>query len=50
MEIKGNANLATQVAVNEAPPPCAPNDNLGNRLGGMLAAVSHVIAMLEESF
>jgi hypothetical protein len=50
MGIKATANLATEVAVNEAPPPCAPNDNLGNRLAGILAAVSHVIAMLEESF
>jgi hypothetical protein len=50
VEIKGNANLATQVAINEAPPPCAPNDNLGNRLFGMLAGVTHIVTMLEESF
>ncbi len=50
VEVKANANLATQVAINEAPPPCAPNDNLGNRLAGMLAAVSHVVKMFEDSF
>ena len=50
VEIKASANLATQVAVNEPPPPVAGNDNLGNRLAGMMAAVSQVVQMFEDSF
>jgi hypothetical protein len=48
MEMYANANMMIDIAVNESPPRCAPNDTFGPRLLGMVETVLKVIVRIEE--
>jgi hypothetical protein len=47
-QVYANPDLMIDIAVDEIPEPCAPNDTLGNRLSEMIVAVSLVVRTLEE--
>jgi hypothetical protein len=48
MKVQANPDLAIDIAVDEIPAPCAANDTLGNRLTGMVAAVTFVVDMIDS--
>jgi len=41
--VSANPNLMIDIAVDEAPPPCADNDILGNRLFNIFLFVEAVV-------
>jgi hypothetical protein len=49
MNVQANPNLAIDIAVNEAPDPCADNDTLGMRIRMLFAYTEGVIRALEDS-
>jgi hypothetical protein len=50
MEVQANPDLDIDIAVQEAPPPCADTDTLGNRLLAMLKATTVIVDSIERSF
>jgi len=50
MKVDVNSKLATNIALDEAPPPCADNDTLSYRLTEMLNTVNSIVITLEGSF
>jgi hypothetical protein len=50
MNVQANPNLAIDIALDEPPPPSADNDTLGNRIRGMIIAVTTITRAIEDSF
>jgi len=50
MKIEANPDLMLEIAIDEAPPPCANNDTFGQRITEMINAVYSVVAAIEGSF
>jgi hypothetical protein len=48
MNVYANPNLAVDIALNEIPPKCAPNDTFGNRLEAISRTVKMIIGQIEK--
>jgi len=49
MEVHANPNLAVDIALDEIPPKCAPNDTFGNRLEAINRTVKMIIGQIEKT-
>jgi hypothetical protein len=49
-KVQANPNMSIDLAVAEAPLPCAANDALDNRITAMMVLVRTVVRSMEESF
>lgn len=50
MNVQANPNLMIDIGVDEALPPCADNDTLGNRIKAMMTLARTVVGGIEKSF
>lgn len=50
MEVQGNPDLAIDVAIDQAPPPCADNDTASRRAQSMIVSTETVVAAFERAF
>jgi hypothetical protein len=48
MDVHANPNLPIDIALDEIPPKCAPNDTFGNRLEAISRTVKMIIGQIEQ--